>query len=196
MNYHNRVLGATALCVAALAVRGSAAPATSTLAPALANPAGLEFTLKLSGGKTSFMQGETIPVTLAFSNTGPQRLWLNQFSGLKSFEVEPKEGVTNLFGGLPAPTAVFIAGYVPPPVRLSEKPTEERCSLNEYLRFDRPGTYTIRATTSSVFALPEGAAPPRIGLFPSAKPFISTSTPTSIQIVPADPQWQQQQVEA
>lgn len=195
MNHRNRVLGAAALCVAALAVRGSAAPATSTLAPALANPVGLEFTLKLPPGKTSFMQGETIPVTLAFSNTGPQRLWLSQFYGLKSFEVEPKEGVTNLWGDVPRSPVININGFVPPPIRLSEKPTEERCSVNEYLRFDRPGTYTIRATTSSVFVLPEGAAPPQISLFPSDKPFISTSKPISIQIVPADPQWQAEQVE-
>ena len=196
MNYRNRVLGAAALCVAALAVRGSAAPATSPLTPALANPAGLEFTLKLSSSKMSFMQGETIPVVLAFSNTGPQTLWLSQFYQSRSFEVEPKEGVTNPLGDLPASTAISIAGYVPPPIRLGEKPTEERFSLNEYLRFDRPGTYTIRATTSSVFALPEGVVPPQISLFPLGKPFISTSEPVSLRIVPADPKWQAEQVQA
>ena len=203
MNHRNRVLRAAALCVAALAVRGSAAPATSTLSPAVANPAGLEFTLKLPPGKTSFMQGETIPLSLSFVNSGPQTLGLNEFYRspptplpFASFEVEPKEGTSNPLGDLPVPTFISIAGAIPLPVRLAAIPTQEPFSLNEYVRFDRPGTYTIRAVTSRVFIRPEATTPPRASLFPSGKPFISTSEPISIQIVPADPKWQMEQVQA
>lgn len=204
MNYHNRVLGAAALCVAAIAVPTEAAPVASESAALVsANTAGLEFTLKLPAGKTSFMQGETIPLSLSFVNNGPQKLYLREFYQpppsflpFASFVVEPKEGTSNPLGDLPVPTFISIAGAIPLPVRLAAIPTQEPFLLNEYVRFDLPGTYTIRAVTSRVFARPEGTAPPLSSIFPAGKAIISTSEPISLRIVPADPKWQAEQVQA
>ncbi len=171
--------------------------------PVSANPAGLEFTLKLPAGKTSFMQGETIPLSLSFVNTGPQKLYLREFYQpppsllpFASFVVEPKEGTSNPLGDLPTPTSISVNGYLPPPVRLEAIATQELFLLNEYVRFDRPGTYTIRAVTSRIFARPEGTAPPRSSIFSAGKAIISTSEPISLRIIPADPKWQAEQVEA
>jgi len=159
-------------------------------------PEGLRFELRLPDGKTQFQMGETIPVRLLFSNVGKQSLWLNQsgFLPFASFAVEPKEGATNPLGDLPARTFFSIMGALPVPIRLAEKPTEESFSLNEYVRFDRPGSYAIRATTSRVFIKTEEKALAQGFFFGGGSAVTSPSL--TLQIVPADPKWQAEQVEA
>ena len=165
-------------------------------------PEGLEFELKLPEGKTQFQIGETIRIRLLFSTIGTQKLKLNVFHqappsllAFASFDVEPKNGFQNPLADLPRDNFISISGYVPPPVVLGEKPTEMPLVLNEFVRFDAPGTYTIRAKTNNVFVVPEGKPAPREPSFFGGNS-LATSSPLTIQIVPADPKWQQQQVAA
>ncbi len=160
------------------------------------------FELKLPDGKTQFQIGETIPLRLLFSNIGTQKLKLNVFHqappsllAFASFDVEPKRGFQNPLADLPRDNFLSISGYVPPPVVLGEKPTEMPLVLNEFVRFDAPGIYTIRAKTSNVFVVPEGKPAPREPPF-FGKNSLATSSPLTIQILPADPKWQAEQVAA
>ena len=164
------------------------------------NPAGVRCELRFTDGKTRFQQGETIRVTLAFSSETPGLYKLNVFFQapptllpLGHFEVAPREGVVAPWAELPAPTFISVAGYVPDPVRLTEKPTEITVDLNEYLRFERPGTYRVAVTTNRVFVA---------GLKKQTSPILLlggqsvTSNSVPLEIVPTDRQWAHAQVEA
>jgi len=166
-------------------------------------PEGLRFELRLPDGKTQFQMGETIPVRLLFSNVGKQTLALNTFAEsppsmatFAAFSVEPPNGAVNPLGDLPKVTGFAYEGPGPErPKLLTEKPQEVALVLNEYLRFDHAGTYIVRATTNKVFAVPEGKPLPRQGFFFGGGSAV-TSLPMTLQIVPADPKWQAEQVEA
>jgi len=184
------------------AVRGAGAQTLSPPAVPIA-PEGLRFELRLPDGKTQFQIGETIPVRLLFSNVGKQTLGLNTFhesppsmTTFAAFSVEPQSGAVNPLGDLPKVTGFAYEGPGPArPKRLTEKPQEVPLVLNEYLRFDHAGTYTVRATTNEVFAVPEGKPFPRRGFFFGGSSAV-TSVPLTLQIVPANPKWQTEQVEA
>ncbi len=200
------------LCGALLALRGAAraqsAPAIAAPEPppnmSLETPPGLEFKLSSPVGKTSFRIGETIELQLSFSNKGESKFYLDQFyrepltlKPLALFEVEPKTGTRDPLGGVPAPTSLAIMGNIPAPLLLSAQPTVNRFALNQYVRFEAPGTYTIRAKTARVFASDDAGKPPRGSVFvasPNAK-FI-VSQPLTIEITPADAAWQAEQIAA
>ncbi|BCM89446.1 hypothetical protein IAD21_01292 [Abditibacteriota bacterium] len=182
---------------------GPSAPPSRPTALVPLNPEGLGFELRLPEGKTRFQQGETIPIRLIFSNRGPQTLCLDTFyysppsmAVFATFAVSPQDGATTPFGDLPPETAFSYNGPGPARPRiLSDKPTEVTLVLNEYVRFDRPGTFQIRATTNHVFAVAKGQPAPSEGSFFGRGESVSSS-PLSIEIVPADPKWQQDQVKA
>lgn len=167
------------------------------LAPA---PDELRFELHLPEGKTQFQIGETIPVRLLFSNAGTRKLALNtfRFSEMTRFASFPatQQGVVNPLGDLPTPTGFAYEGPGPErPTLLTSVPTEKTLTLNEYLRFDKPGSHTVRATTSEVIPVPEAGTRPLQGSFLGGNT-VATSTPLSIVIMPADPKWQHEQVQA
>ncbi|BCM89445.1 hypothetical protein IAD21_01291 [Abditibacteriota bacterium] len=191
-----------------LTLLGLLASIPSTRADSRTNPPiadGLRFELRLPEGKTRFQQGETIPIRLLFSNRSPQTLCLDTFHNspplnmavFASFEVSPGEGATNPLGDLPTETGyrngLFNGPPPPVPQVLSEKPIEVPLVLNEYIRFDRPGTFQICATTNYVFAVAPGQPIPTQGSFFGRGPSVS-SIPLPIEIVPANPTWQQEQI--
>ncbi len=165
-------------------------------------PGGLRFELVLPAGNTRFQQGETIPIRLLFSNRGTQTLCLDTFyfsppslATFASFTVQTTKATINPLGDLPDQMGFSYDGPGPPrPQVLGEKPFEVTLVLNEYLRFDHAGNFQIRATTNHVFAVPKGQSVPSEGeFFGSGTPV--TSSPLSIEIVPANANWQQEQVE-
>lgn len=186
-----------------LAIGGAVRAQDVAPKPTEAARRGLEFRIVAPPGKTRWMVGETIALRLSFANRGAQTLYLNQFYRdpptlvpLAQFAVEPQLGTRDPLAGLPAPMVLAIAGYVPPPVLLGEKPAENPFDLNQYLRFEAPGTYIVRATTTRVFAW-SGTKKPSATLFlPSPNAAPAVSEPLTLEIVPADPQWQARQVEA
>ncbi|RYX81815.1 hypothetical protein EON83_22410 [bacterium] len=181
-----------------------AEPAAKPLTPSApipVDPAGLDF--ELHTAKTTFQKGETIRVNLLFSNHGTQTLCLNTFhfpppnwAVFGSFEASPKEETSNPLGDLPPEKSFNYSGPGPArPQLLTENPFGVTLALNAYIRFNNPGEYKIRATTNRVFAIPDGQPLPEQGSFFGGTQTV-TSKPLSIEIVPATPEWQQQQVAA
>ena len=124
-----------------------------------ANPAGVEVTLRLAGGRSRFKQGEIVALELVFTNTGPGTYTLSPRAYDRSgrldvdeISVDPREGVVDplhdyyhccMFGfaggGLSSMPAVLTAESQVIPL-----------DVNEWWRFDRPGRFRLYVTSRRV----------------------------------------------
>jgi len=155
----------------------------------IANPPDLQFTLAVP--KTTFAIGEEIPVTLIFVATGARRwsVWTNNYPPCNQmagiwFEVKggPPHGWSDPLaacwlwdsgGGSSGAPEAAEAGRVELPV-----------PLNDWVRFEAPGDYTV--TCSTIRALPPDAktdydSPGRIPL---------RAPPLTLHLVAPDVAWQ------
>jgi hypothetical protein len=152
-------------------------------APALAAQTAppVQFELKCAKSPCTFRMGEVIPLELCFTSRLPQHYQINtarysnrDMEGV-TFEVTPQEGVRDpletyvLFGGT---AGSMLMGFQ----YLSLQPVIVKVELNEYLRFDRPGTYQVQAASTRVSGTN------------------LTSNQITLDIVAADPQWQQREL--
>lgn len=165
------------------------------------NPPGVTCTLRLPVGKTRFQQGEIIPVTVGFTADKPGVYKLNRFMqprpsllSFGTFHVTPQQGVSAPLGDLPVPQGISVSGFVPDPAPLSATPTEIPLVLNEWLRFDQPGTYHIYATSQRILQAEKDSSGPWGGI--SFGGLRATSNIIALKIVPADPAWAHQQVQS
>lgn len=162
------------------------------------NPAGVTCTLSTSDGRARFRMGERIRVLAGFSAEKAEQFQLDVFFQSRpsllqfgTFTVAPSQGVADPLAGVPAPQSISIAGYVPPPVRLTPTPHTIALDLNEWLRFDRPGVYRVFFSAKRVSPIPPGAASP-FGIFGPGG-LSTTSNILQLEIVPAEPAWQEEQ---
>ena len=142
-----------------------------------------------AGGQTTFHMGERISITLSLTGPNNKKYGIDTAgydrSGrltIDSFDATPATGWSDplaqyfsegAFGG-------GLRGSEP----LSSKPVTFTADLNEQIRFDQPGTYTITATSHRVGTIHGKNS------FPG-EPFLSIlSNPIEIHIIPATPQWQ------
>ena len=153
-------------------------------------PKDLSLAIRFKDGKARFRQGEIIRLVLEFSS--PTR---NVYGGstasydrsgrihLETFEVTPREGTADpLYDYYNSGVGVFFSGGLSSTFTLGEKPFTLDRDVNEWVRFDRPGHYTLRVTSPRVS---------RRGVLPEARweSIILTSNTLEIEIVPATPDW-------
>lgn len=120
------------------------------------NPADVRFRVRLPEGKTSWYIGEIIPLHLGFSSSSEGK-WLvtssssdRGFPGtIDEFTVEPASGTSDPLHGLRS-TAGVIAGVFSGPDPLGSEPIEIVRDINEWVRFERPGSYRVYVTSSRV----------------------------------------------
>ncbi|MBV9864885.1 MAG: hypothetical protein JO316_06015 [Abitibacteriaceae bacterium] len=165
----------------------------------------------MAGDKTRFQQGETIRVIAAFYSDHPDLYKLNtwvwprpsvmSFGAFHAAPVDsslPGNAVVDPLGDWLQPQGFSYEGPPPPtPVALTDKPTEIPVDLNEWLRFDRPGTYRVYATMNRVInnkAIQNSKSQLRDDLFAFGPPVASNII--QLEIVPADPGWSHAQVQA
>jgi hypothetical protein len=125
-------------------------------APLLAQTPDVQLRLATAGAQTSFRMGEPIGLELSFTSTAPgkysafgggsDRMGMEALS--EKFSVSPAEGATDPLadyfkGGM----AIGGLGWSR---ALSAAPTAVKKDLNQWLRFDRPGHYRVRAISSRV----------------------------------------------
>jgi hypothetical protein len=113
--------------------------------------------LQVSTSATQFYSGEVIPLDLAFTSAIPKRYQINlaryDRSGRMGYEqliVEPKEATRDPLYLYFNSIAAFMGGGLTNFEFLSSSPTIIHLNLNEWVSFDRPGTYRIQVTSHRV----------------------------------------------
>ena len=151
---------------------------------------GVEFTVRATGGQTTFHLGEVIPLELSFSSSTPGKYQLDTAGYDRSgrlneeqYSVEPNTGWTDPlyrhFHGFQG----FMGGGLRGFEILSPHPRMILVEFNEWVRFDRPGQYRVTVVSDRVSPVkaPVGTGRMRV-----------RSNELLLTIVPALPQWQQQ----
>jgi len=128
-------------------------------AAASKNPPDVNFRIRFPGDKSSWNIGEVIPLHLEFSSPNSGKwlasAWRQDRAGhLDEFHLDPSSGATDPLEGIPRFDGV-MAGVVPRPYVLSADPVTIVHDLNEWVRFEQPGSYRLYATTRRLCLNPE-----------------------------------------
>ena len=150
------------------------------------------------GQRSTYQIGERIPIDLSFTGPGNKQFEITMSSydrsgrmAYEQFDVEPNSGwsdpLTLYFGS----QGGFVGGGLSSLGALSPTPTVMHLNLNEWVRFDQPGSYTVVVTSH------------RIGDRLDANRTIShpsdlmlKSNPTHLKILPANSTWQKAKLAA
>jgi len=144
--------------------------ATSGLAQSeSALPSGVSVRLEPIGGRTDYLMGEPINLTLSFSADHPGYVVDTQriFGVSERFNVTPADGAFHWHGRISVDTVVITP--------LTATGTSRGLRLNDAVIFKNPGTYTVSVTTSGIA---EGTK------FPDLKWLTVTTNPVTVHIVP------------
>jgi hypothetical protein len=135
----------------------------------------------------AFRQGESIWLDLDYTASSPGYSVLTNYTdrdfGRDEFLAMPPEGASD-------PVAPYLRIVQPGGgsfgfrrVALLDRPVTVHMNLNQWIRFDRPGEYHIRAISHRV----TDSSRPRFDVGPK-------SNEVAIKMVAADPQWQREQL--
>jgi hypothetical protein len=150
--------------------------------------------LILSSNQTKFYLGEVVHLDLAFTSATPKRYQINlaryDRSGRMNYEefiVEPKQATQDPLQLYFNSIAGFMGGGLTGFEFLTLSPSVIHLNLNEWVRFERPGTYRVcvvsrRVSDSNAISQPRG------------EPTDVKSNWIELSIVPPDPSWQQQEL--
>ena len=153
-------------------------------------PAALRF--EISTDKIGYFAGELIPLRLSFSSSernsyqADTRLQdrVGRMNGMEEFLIDASQFVDDPLHGLPG-EAAGMGGLSGGPVTLSDQPFVVERLLNEWVRFQKPGTYRLAVLSRRVSAV--NAAQNRLELI---------SNTLTIRIVAAPATWVREQVAA
>jgi hypothetical protein len=144
------------------------------------NPAPLPKVELRCASPCSFRQGESIWLDLDFTASTPNAYKLltnynDRDVAREEFTVTPREGTSDPIAPYDRLVRVQGGSFSFNLQPLSETPVTIRLNLNQWIRFDRPGTYHVSVIS------------PRLSSRPK-------SNEIALKIVPADPRWQREQL--
>jgi hypothetical protein len=179
---------------------GSLAVVITLAAPllAFADDSSPRLVVRTADGQATYRVGERIPLELNFTGPDNKRFEINIASYDRSgrmeceeFNVAPTTGwadpLYTYFGSRNGYMGGGVTGFAP----LSEKPTAINLNLNEWVRFDQPGVFTIVVTSRRVADVATG----RGGPFGSQATSL-TSNSIQLRIIPATKAWQRAKLAA
>jgi len=156
-----------------------------------ANPPDLVLTLGLEAGTNRFRQGEIVRLALGFSSTSPQRYRLDAAGydrggrlHVDELHLAPVAGTEDPIWEYFARGGGWIGGGIRSMPTLGEATVTLTIELNEWVRFDRPGTYRLYVTSHRVEDLRSTS--------PAGYPGLPTAVSSSVvefTIVEADDRW-------
>lgn len=155
------------------------------------NPKGVKLSLSTRDRRSTFHLYETIPIDLEFSSLQPSTYSIEldehmNFAGSSNtFEVSPADTTFVTFSVLSSPGAVCCDSMKR---FLSPKPTILHRELSDYVRFKKPGAYSIFLFTNRVFrglGKTDDFAPSKLTL---------ASNVLTLNILPDDAEWDSQQL--
>jgi hypothetical protein len=147
----------------------------------------IRLTLRLTDGRLQFRPGEIIPIELEFSSATGKRFTVDGATYDRSGRLTIDEFVIDRIDDVSDPMLDYfgsIGGFIGGGLRgmgvLGDKPFTVKLELNEWFRFDEPGTYTLavksrRVTDESV--MPQAVVPVQ-------------SNTVSFEILPRDAAWE------
>jgi hypothetical protein len=148
--------------------------------------------LHLAVSKTEFRCGEVIPLNLVFTSATPDRYQISLASYDRSgrmsqqFLIDPKEGTSDPLQSYFNSAWGFLGGGLFSVKFLSPSPTTIQLDLNEWVRFDQPGTYRLTVLSQRV-------SDTRASDYPRNAGRELKSNPVELRITAADAAWQQVQ---
>ncbi len=114
------------------------------------NPKGVNLAIRLTDGKNKFYQGETIRLELAFSSTVKNAYSIDSATYDRSgrleiddFVLDKDEGVVDPMEDYFSIRLAFTGGGLRGFPTLKEKPELINYEINEWLRFDKPGKFSL-----------------------------------------------------
>lgn len=148
--------------------------------------------LQLSTNAAVYRQGEVIPLELSFTSKLAHRYQVNMASydrsgrmNYEKFSVEPAEGTSDPLFVYFNSNSVFLGGGLTNFQFLSETPYVIHLNLNEWVRFDKPGRYSVTVTSRRVSDGPGDYQ----GIVSDLK-----SNTIQLRIVEPDDAWQQSEL--
>jgi len=151
-------------------------------------------TIAIAGGKTSFREGEIIPLTLSFTSTAEKRYWVDDRrydrSGRLSIETycldpEAPDPLADYFRA-----DVFIGGGLMSERQLSAKPFTAAADLNEWRR-PRPGHYRFHVVSYRVW---RPSKHPEAG--PPDQEYVTlVSNTIEFDVIGAGAEWREEQLQ-
>jgi hypothetical protein len=193
----------TAVALIQQVVNGAASPSRPTLSsPEQASETRdgssdeVSFTIKLKDGKARFHPGEIITVEMQFSSSAPAIYELNRASYDRSgrleidqYHIEPtteiSDPLSDYYGN--SPWGGLMGGGLYSTSTLTKTPVVIAADLNEWVRIDQPGRYSLFVTSNRVARKPGDRT---VGNVPLAAPL--TSNPLEFEVLPSDPVWSKQ----
>lgn len=121
--------------------------------PPQISPPDVSFTIRFVNDQKQFRQGEVIRLEMRFASSSPETYRLDRATydrsgrlNLDNFHIEPTTGFTDPMRD----HLSFIGGGLRGTPDLEEKPYVIVYDLNEWFRFDQPGTYRLYLTSPRV----------------------------------------------
>jgi hypothetical protein len=147
----------------------------------------VSLTLEIEGQRQQFHPGEIIPITLTFRSARPHQFVVDgatyDRSGrltIDDFRLEPRDQATDPMRDYFALVGSLLGGGMRSIGVLGERPFEVKLVLNDWFRFDRPGTFQLSIRSRRV--TDEQATPHRVVLVESNR--------VSFEILPRDMAWE------
>jgi len=147
----------------------------------------------ISNGRTSFREGEIIPLTLSFTSTANKRYWADNRNydrsgrlNIETYCVEPaaRDPLADYFR-----TGMFIGGGLGSTQQLSEKPFTATAELNEW-RQPGPGHYRLYVVSFRVWRPPDTNESTPYGRVEVRL----RSNAIDFEVAEADPKWRAEQL--
>jgi hypothetical protein len=152
-----------------------------------------EVTIAIPDGRSSFLEGEIIPVALSFTSTADNRYWVENRNydrsgrlGLEVYCAEPeaRDPLADYFRA-----GAFMGGGLGNEQQLSEKPFTASAQLNEW-RQPAPGRYRLYVVSYRVWRPPDpGEETPYGRISPTLR-----SNTIEFDIVKQDVDWRERQL--
>ena len=150
------------------------------------------------GQRSTYQIGERIPIDLSFTGPGNKQFEITRSSydrsgrmAYEQFDVEPNSGWSDPLALYFGSQRSFMGGGLSSLGILSPTPTVMHLNLNEWIRFDQPGSYTVVVTSHRV-----GDSLDANRTISHPSDLLLKSNPIHLKIVPANNTWQRAKLAA
>jgi hypothetical protein len=150
----------------------------------------IDFKVTVVGNRKEFHIGEIIPIKLSFGSRLKRRYQIDEASydrsGRMNFEyfiVAPADGAEDPLAEYFSPDSVHLGGGMTSSSFLAPKPWTIQLNLNEWVRFTKPGEYTLKVASRRVEAV--DSSKPH-----GTEPATALSNEITLKILPRDEAWE------